>query len=140
MHEAIVEIFSTLAKHLVTDGNTIMIAGGSNLLQFSAIALILVFLAARIAKKKYGSLFKSFNAESALANNCVSGRFFERQHIPALKPCPNCAEQLPLSSLICEKCDYNFLAARPGHGQKLLPSPEPMTHEVSKQTFASARL
>lgn len=140
MQEAIMEIFSTLAKQVVTDGNTIMIAGGLNLLHFSAIGLILVFLAARIAKKKYGSLFKSFKAESTLANNCVSGRFFERQHIPALKPCPNCAKQLPLSALICEKCDYNFLAARPGHGQKLLPSPEPMTHEIPNQSLASVGL
>lgn len=134
------ENLSTLAKLVVTDGRTLMIAEGLNILHFSAIALILVFLTARIAKKKYGSFFKSFIAESTLTNNCAFGRFFERPHILALKKCPNCAEQLPLSALICDACDYNFLSRMVGRGQKLLPSPVPMTHGVSKQSFTSAGL
>jgi hypothetical protein len=138
MYEAIMEHFSSLAKVVVTDGRALMIAGGLDILHFCAIALILVFLTARIAKRKYGSFFKSFVAGSTLANSCASGQFFERRHILALKKCPNCAEQLALSVIICDACDYNFLAERPGRGQNLLPPPESMTHDVSKQSFASA--
>jgi hypothetical protein len=138
MYEAITGNFSTLAKLIVTDGSTLMIAGDLNILHFSAIALILVFLTVRITKKKYGSFFKSFMARSDPMDNSPAGRFFERQHIPALKKCPHCAEQLQLSALICDACDYNFLSGMVGRGQKLLPSPEPMTHEMSDQSFASA--
>ena len=128
MYEAITGNISTLAKLIVTDGSTLMIAGGLNILHFSAIALILVLLAVRIAKKK------SFTARRDPMDNSTAARFFERHHIPALKKCPNCAEQLPLSALICDACDSGMV----GHGQKLLPSPEPMPHEMPDQRFASA--
>jgi Uncharacterised protein family UPF0547 len=140
MYEAITENFSTLVNLVVTDGRTLMISGDSNIVYFSAIALILVFLAVRIAKKKYDSLFKSFRTGNTVTNDRPSGRFFERQRIPALKKCPNCAEQLPLSALICDACDYNFLSGMVGRGQKFLPSPEPITHDVSNQSLASAGL
>jgi hypothetical protein len=131
MYEALIENFSTLAKLALTDGRTLVIAEGADILPISAIALILVFLTIRILQRKHGSFFKSFRAGSPLTSNCASGRFFEIKRIPAVKICPNCAEQLPLSALICHACDYNFLAARPERGQKLLPPPLPMTHEVS---------
>jgi len=140
MYEMIMENFSNLAKFIVTDGRTLKMAEDLNIIYFSAIALILVFLTVRIATKRYASFFKSSKAGSALASDGASGRFFERQRIPALKKCPNCTEQLPLSALICEACDYNFLSRMVGRGQKFLPSPEPMTHEVSNHSFASAGL
>ena len=132
MYEAITGYFPTLAKLIVTNGSTLVIAGGINILHFSAIALILVFLAVRIAKRK------SFTARSDPMDNSTATRFFKRHPISALKKCPNCAEQLPLSALICDACDYNFLSGMVGHGQKLLPSPEPMTHEMPDQRLASA--
>jgi len=132
--------FSILAKLMVTDGRILMIAGGLDIFYLSAIALIVAFLTARMMKKKHGSFFKSFRARSSFKNTGVVDRFFESNHIPALKKCPNCPEQLPLSALICDACDYNFLSAMVGRGQKRLPSPEPMTHEVSEQRFASAGL
>jgi hypothetical protein len=135
MHETIMDNFSNLAKLIVTDGRTLMMAEDLNIIYFSAIGLILVFLTLRIAAKRNFS-----GAGSALANDGASSRFFERQRIPALKKCPNCTEQLPLSALICEACDYNFLSRMVGRGQKFLPSPEPMTHEVPNQSFASAGL
>lgn len=140
MYEVIMGDFSTIANLVLTDGRTLMIAGGLDILDFSAIALILVFLTARIVKRKHGGSFESFQARSTSTNNCASDRFFERNRMPALKTCPNCAEQLPLSALVCDACDYNFLAARPGRGQKLLPPPQPMTHEVSEQRIAYAGL
>ena len=120
---------------MVTDGSTIMIAEGLDILYFSAIALILVFLTIR-AKKKEGILVKSSKARSALRNNGTTGRIFKRQHLPALKNCPKCAEQLPPTALICDACDYNFLSRMVGHRHKLLPSSEPLGHEASRQTFA----
>jgi Uncharacterised protein family UPF0547 len=102
-----------------------MIAVDLNILHTSAIALIVVLLTARIVKKKYGGLWKSLRAGDPLTDHCAAGGFFEGQRIPARKKCPNCAEQLPLSALICDACDYNFLAMRPERGQKLLPSPQP---------------
>jgi hypothetical protein len=136
MYEAILENFSTFATFVLTDGSTIMIAESLDILYFSAIALILVFLTARIAKKKDGNFFKSSIAESTPRNNGTTGRIFERQHISALKNCPKCAEQLPLSTLICDACEYNFLSGMVGHRHKLLPSSEPLGHEASRQTFA----
>jgi hypothetical protein len=140
MYEAIVEDLSTFANVVLTDGRTLMIAEGLDLLDFFAIALILVFLTTRIAKKKHGGSFKSRRVQSTPTSNRASDRFFERKRVPALKPCPSCAEQLPLSALICAACDYNFLAARPGRGQKLLPPPQPMPDEVPEQGIAAAAL
>ena len=140
MYEATMENLSTLAKLVMTDGRTLMIAGDLDILHISAIAFILVFLMVRIAKKKYRSFFKSSTAESALTNNFVADRFFSTRRIPARKNCPNCAEQLPLSVLICNACDYNFLSRMVGGRHRLLPPPAPMTHEVSKPSFVSAGL
>jgi hypothetical protein len=118
------------------DGSTAMIAEESNILHFAAIALILVFLAIRRAKGKDGSFFKSFLAGRTLTKDSTTDRMFEMHHIQAMKKCPNCSEQLPLSALICEPCDYNFLSGMVGHGHKLLPSPEPRVHEMPTQIFA----
>jgi len=139
MDEAIVENLSNLANLVLTYGSTLMIAEGLDILPITAAALILVLLAARIVKRKRGVL-KSFRARGSVTNKRASGRLFESNRSPALKPCPTCAEQLPLSAIICHACDYNFLAERPGRGQKLLPSPQPMTHEVPEQKIASAKL
>jgi len=113
-----------------------MIADDSSILHFSAIALILAFLTARIAIRKLASLCSSFLARCTGEDNCAIDRIFEKQHIPALKKCPNCAEQLPLSVLCCDACDYNFLSGMVGHGHKLLPPPEPLVREMPTQKFA----
>jgi hypothetical protein len=134
MDEAIVENLSNLANLLLTDGSPLMIAGGLEILPITAIALIIVLLVTRIVKRK------QFRARSTGTHKRASGRLFERQRSPELKSCPNCTEQLPLSALICDKCDYNFLAARPGRGQRLLPPPQPMTCKMSEQRIASPGL
>ncbi len=134
MDEAIVENLSNLANLLLTDGSPLMIAGGLEILPVTAVALIIILLVARIVKRK------TFRARGTGTHKRASGRLFERQRSPELKPCPNCAEQVPLSALICNACDYNFLAARPGRGQNLLPPPQPMTYEVPEQKIASPGL
>ena len=116
-----------------------MITGDLNILQFFAIALMLVFLIARVAKRTHGSFFKS-SAESALTNNFVTDRLFAGQRTPPHKNCPNCAEHVPLSALICEACEYNFLSRMVGSRHKMLPSSAPMTHEISKPSLVSAGL
>ena len=52
VYEMIMEKFSNLAKFIVTDGRTLMTAEDLNIIYFSAIALILVFLTVRIATKR----------------------------------------------------------------------------------------
>jgi hypothetical protein len=136
MYEAIVENLSTLTNLLLTDGRALMKAGGVEKFLITAVALMLVFLAARVVRRKRG-VPESFRARRTVANKRSFGRLFESQRSPALKPCPNCAEQLSLSAIICETCDYNFLAERPGRGQNLLPSPQPMADEVAEQRITS---
>src|SRR6266496_3122282 len=103
MYEAILESFSFFPTLVVTNRSTLMIAEGLNTLHFSAIAVIVAFLTARIASKKDRAIFK-------------------RQHVLTLKKCSKCAEQLPLSALVCDACDYNFLSRMVGHRHKLLPT------------------
>lgn len=134
MYEGIVENLSNLANLLLTDGHALMVAAGPEILPITAFALILVLLVTRIVKRE------PFRARGAVTHKRASGRLFERQRSPEVKPCPNCTKQLPLSAIICNTCDYNFLAARPGRGQNLLPLPQPMTHELPEQEIASTGL
>jgi hypothetical protein len=119
----------TLAKLVLMDGGSAMTAESVDILPITVIGLILVFLRLRIVNQNPASLAKSGRAEST-----CSGRFLQRQRMPALKNCPNCAEQLPLSAIICETCDYNFLAERPGRGQNLLP-PSPRSSAARETVY-----
>ena len=138
MEEAILENLSSLANLVLTYGSTLLIAEGVDIPFVAIVALIFVLLAVRIAKRRRGG-FKSVRGRGNAAKKRASGGFFEGQRSPARKQCPNCAEQLPLSAIICQACDYNFLAERPGRGQKLLSAPQPMTHEVPVQKIAPMR-
>ena len=117
MYEVILENFSSLATLLVTNESTLMIVEGFNFFLFSGIALTFALLMARIASEKDGP--------------------FKRHHVLTLKKCPECAEQLPISALVCDACDYNFLCRTVGHRHKLLPSSsDALAHEVSGQIRA----
>jgi hypothetical protein len=126
MYKAISQSLS-LVTLMVTNGSTLMIDGGSDLLHFLAIALTLGFLTARIASKKDGSFFKWFVAGALLGIIALPVAIFKRRHavLAALKKCPKCAEQLPLSALVCDTCDYNFISRIAGHGHRLLASAKP---------------
>ena len=115
-----------------------LMTADSLMIQLSAIALIIVFLAARWTKRSHGGFFKSAIGAGDAMDHCAPVRFFEPRRTPAVKACPSCTQELPLSALLCDACDYNFLAARPG--QKRLPSPEPMTFEATEPKFATAAL
>jgi len=97
-----------------------MITEGFSLYYLLALVLI---LAAWMARKPVGAIFKSYVAESALPNNLLAERLFGAKPIPTHKYCPNCAEPMPISVLICDACDYNFLSGRVGTKLKSLPAP-----------------
>src|SRR5262245_55547016 len=136
MDESIVENLSSLANLVSTYGSTLVITERLHILAIAAVALIIVLLAVGIVKRKRGVFLKSFRPRRTATNKRSYGRLSERHRRPALKPCPNCAEKLPLTAVICNICDYNFLAERPGRGQTLLPAPQPITHEVPEQQMA----
>jgi Uncharacterised protein family UPF0547 len=125
MYEAISQILS-LVTLVVTNGSTLIIDGDSDILHFLAITLILAFLTARIASKKDGSFFKWFVAGAFLGIIALPVAIaIKRQHVlSVLKKCPKCAEQLPVSALVCDACEYNFISRIVGHGHKLLASPK----------------
>ncbi len=97
------------------------ILSDANLPCFATIALLLVFLMAERAND-----IKTFFTKRLFQQEDAADRMFERRNISARKPCPSCTEQLPLSTLICDACDYNFLS---GHGNKLLPAPQAVINE-----------
>jgi Uncharacterised protein family UPF0547 len=120
MYEPISQILS-----LVANGSTLIIDGDADILHFLAIALILAFLTATIASRKDGSFFKWFVAGAFLGVIALPVAIFKRQHVLSiLKKCPKCAEQLPVSALVCDACEYNFISRIVGHGHKLLASPK----------------
>jgi hypothetical protein len=124
MYEPISQILS-LVTLAVTNGSTLMIDGDSYILHFLAIALVLAFLTATIASRKDGSFFKWFVAGAFLGVIALPVAIFKRQQVPSiLKKCPKCAEQLPVSALVCDSCEYNFISRIVGHGHKLLASPK----------------
>jgi hypothetical protein len=114
---------------------------GENLdiVNFFAPAIILMFFIAIAGEKKQGGFFKALVMGSAFSNECAVDRMFEKQHIPSLKKCPNCAEQLPLSGVICEACDYNFLSGMVGYGNRLLAAPQALPLRMAKRGFAQRR-
>jgi hypothetical protein len=136
MVQAILENLSILANLILTHGSALLMVAGLDILSLTALILILVLLT-RIVKRKRG-VRNSLGAGGAGTNQRAFVRLFETQRSPALKQCPNCSTQLPLSTIICDKCDYNFLAERPGRGQKLLSPPQPMTRELPEQKIAPA--
>jgi hypothetical protein len=136
MHEAILRNLSSLATLVRVDESTAILAEHSNILHFAVIALILVFVTAGRAKRKDGGFFQSLLARCRFSKDGAADRMFERHHIQPLKKCPNCTEQWPLSVLICEACDYNFLSGMVGHGHRMLPSPEPQVHEMPARILA----
>jgi hypothetical protein len=129
MSETIVGNFPTLMNVALTFADN-LIAERLDVLSLTAV-LTLVLLAAKIFRKRR-SVSKSFRAHDKFTRKRV-GRLFKSQCTPVLKSCPSCAQQLPLSALICDNCDYNFLAERPGRRQALLQPPNPLTHEAPQQ-------
>jgi hypothetical protein len=129
--EIIVGNFSTSINVMLTYGGT-LIAENPDVLPLSAV-LTLALLTAKMFRRKR-SVSKSFQARDNFTPKRV-GSLFKSQRTPVLKPCPNCAEQLPLSAIMCDTCDYNFLAERPGRRQVLLQPPNPLIYETHSKSL-----
>jgi hypothetical protein len=119
--ETIVENLPTLTNVVLTYADN-LIAENLDVLSLSAVTLTLAFLVAKRLRRKR-TVSKSFQADESFTRKRVTGRLFKSQRTPVLKPCPSCAQQLPLSAIMCDTCDYNFLAERPGRRQVLLAAP-----------------
>ena len=115
-----------------------MISDGLNIYCLSAIALVVALLFARGMKNSYGSFFKSFLKSTGLKKSYANDRMFENLRVPAFKKCPNCEKQLPLSALLCDACDFNFLAGSLYRGNKMLAAPDTLDHQVPEREIASA--
>ena len=129
MSETIVGNFPILMNVVLTYAGTLT-AESLGVLSLST-ALTLALLAAKMFRKKR-RVSKSFQAHDNFTRKSV-GSLFKSQRTPVLKPCPSCAQQLPLSAIICDTCDYNFLAERPARRQVLLQLPKLLTHETPQQ-------
>ena len=113
-----------------------MIAEDSILLHLAALAwLLLLFVALRKAKRQEGGLLRSLLARPLFTKDRAGDRMFGRRQVQSLKNCPNCTEQQPLLTLICEACKFNFLSGMVGHGHQQLPAPEPEVDETPKRSF-----
>ena len=114
-----------------------MTTDGLNIYYFSAIALIVASLFTRGVKRKYGSI-KFFLASIGLKKSYANDRMFENLRVSAFKKCPSCEKQLPLSALLCDACDFNFLAGNLYRSNKMLPALEDSDDRVSGPKIASA--
>jgi hypothetical protein len=137
--EPVMENLSSLANLVWTYGTRLLMAEGLDTFLIIAVSLMLILFTAKTVRRKR-SVRKSFRVRRTATKKRASGRLSKRQRRAVLKPCPSCAEKLPVSAIICDACGYNFLAERPGRGQALLPSPHPMNHEAPEQKIASAEL
>ena len=118
MLEGILRNISSLAQVVGAGQVTDMVAADSYLVHVIGIVLILALLGMRWFRKHR------------------SADPIDRYLGQATKQCPNCTEQLPLSALMCETCDYNFLSGMIGHGHRLLPAPESEEQEMPKRNRA----
>ena len=103
-----------------------------NMLLYAAIVPILGILISRTARNK------AVNVVQTSLPATFKKAYGKKDHFagPILKKCPKCSAELPLSTLICDTCDYNFLAGAVTHRHKMLPAPaEPLDHEVSGQSL-----
>ena len=137
--EPMMENLSSLANLVWTYGTRLLMAEGLDTFLIVAASLMLILFTAKTVRRKL-SVRNSFRVRRTASKKRASGRLSKRQRRAVLKPCPSCAEKLPVSAIICGACGYNFLAERPGRGQALLPSPKPMNREAPEQKIAAAEL
>jgi hypothetical protein len=108
------------------------VTANMDVITHAALVPILASLTARIARKLNGVL-KYFAPRTVT-------KPFERKEpfaAAAFKKCPKCAEQLALSTLVCDACDYNFLAGSVIRPHRALPAPDDFpADEVPGQTLA----
>ena len=110
-----------------------MLITNLDIVLYAAILPTLAVLIMRIARNKPDRFL------GASLPGVLQRGYGKKDHFagPALKKCPKCSEDLQLSALVCDTCDYNFLAGSVAHRHKMLPAPsEPLANGVSGQTLA----
>jgi hypothetical protein len=93
-----------------------MLAVNSDILHYILIVLIFALLIVRMTRKEGGQK-KDFA-------------------VLAFKKCPQCTAQLPLSALVCDDCDYNFISSSILRHKLLPASGESMANATPQQSFA----
>ena len=93
---------------------------GTDGVYFVAITLLSVILAARMLPRKNGGLLQGLSEQPLFVSK---GTQRHQAALSALKTCPKCADQLPLATLVCDGCEYNFLSGTVGSRHKMLPAP-----------------
>jgi hypothetical protein len=98
---------------------------------FALIALILTLLVLRTRRNEGG--LRSFFSKP------IQKSFAKKRDLAILvvfKNCPQCDEQMPVSTLVCDSCDYNFLSSSILR-HKMLPAPQSSNAGVApQQAFA----
>lgn len=137
MDGTISNILSELAEFLRVDGVVSLAADNIAILPFLAFVSFLVLRAAKSRRGNAGGIVKAVLAGDWFADESNADRMFERCNITAMKTCPNCSGQVPMSTLMCDRCDHNFLTGMIGSGQRMLPSPEAQVYEMQPRKYAS---
>jgi ribosomal protein L40E len=101
---------------MLENWSNLMLAENSDILHYILIVLIFALLIVRMTRKEGGQR-KGFA-------------------ILAFKKCPQCTAQLPLSALVCDDCDYNFLSSSILRHKLLPASGESMVGAAPQQSFA----
>ncbi len=115
-----------------------MMTDGINIYYIPTIALTVALLFTWGVKRKRGNFFRSFLASTGLKKSYANDLMFENLRVPVFKKCPNCEGQLPLSALLCDSCDFNFLAGSLCRGNKMLPAPDAFDDHASNREIAAA--
>lgn len=136
MDGSLLNALSDLVTVLGMDEMVELIVDNVITIPFAAFAFFLIFLTAKSAKGHAGGFFKALMAGDWFQDESAADRMFERRNISAVKTCPGCSEQVPMSVLICEGCDHNFLTGTVGSGQRMLPSPEAQVYEMRPRNYA----
>ena len=93
------------------------------LIQVAGIALIVALLVGRMSSRRASSFFKP---RMSKVRKAIPTHLFKKKQaaLSATKKCPNCTDSLPISALVCEACEYNFLSGTVGFRSKMLPPPD----------------
>lgn len=99
---------------------------------YIAMAVVIALLIARTLRNQNANIFEKLTPKLFRKSQLRK----KELAILAFKKCPQCADQLPLSALVCDGCDYNFLAGSILR-HKLLPAPEVSTdNETARRPLA----
>jgi hypothetical protein len=122
--------------HTIFSNLTDFILDGSTGPYIGAIAMLMLIYWIKYALSRAEGFFSALVAGRLFSDDHGADRMFERQSFSALKKCPSCSEELPLSALICHACDHNFLTGTIGGANRMLPAPGAQVYEMPVRGYA----